>query len=288
MLKQFGKSAIFMLFILSLVGCGSDSVTTTPPIAPLVVNSDKLTINQDNSELVIASTIGSIKTLGKKIEDIPRIDLDKIPGFGMASNDIAGVDLDISGIADMCKEGGSAELNSVTSTTLSITFKDCKDKDKILNGKAKLKLNSGLYNLDLTNFSYDNSAYFEVANIIYDERGDRKDFDVFVSSGFVVDNGEQISLRDISLIKVSQNYRLNGNLGTDCLGGVVLLKTVNAIVMENDECPTSGELYAVGGEGSTLGITFNENKSIDTFLNNDIREDYNSCLSLPKYSDVCP
>ena len=292
MLKQFSKSAIFMLFILSLVGCGSDSVTTTPPIAPPVVNPDKLVINQDNSDLIIASTIGSIKTLGEKIDGIPRINLDKIPGFGLtASNEIApmaGIAIDISDIADICKEGGSAKLNSVTSTKLNITFKNCKDKDKVLNGNADLKLDNGLYYLKLTNFSYDSSSYFEVADITYDERGERKDFDVYISSGFIIDNGEQINLRDMSLVKVSKSYRIQGNLGTDCLGGVILVKTVNPIFMENNECPTSGELYAVGGEGSTLGMIFNENKSIDTLLNNSIKEHYNSCLSLPKYSDVCP
>ena len=291
MLKQFSKSAIFMLFILSLVGCGSDSVTTTPPIPPPPVNPDKLVINQDNSALVIASTIGSIKTLGKKVEGIPRLDLDKIPGFGFtASTDIApmaGVNLDISDIADICKEGGSAKLNSVTTTTLSVTFKNCKDKDKTLNGKADLKLDNGLYHLLVTNFSYDSSSYFDIANITYDERGDRKDFDISISSGFIIDNGEQINLQDMSLVKVSNTYIINGNLGTDCLGGVVLLKTVNHIVMENGQCPTAGELYIVGGEGSTLGITFNANSSIDTFLNNETREYYDSCESLPKYSDIC-
>jgi len=288
---MFKKSKVLgsVLFLLLLVGCGSDDVTTTPPIEQPPINSDKLVIDQYNSDLVLASTLGSVKKLGEKIDDIPRIDLDKIPGFGLSANisPVAGIDLDIGDIADICTEGGSANLNSVTTTTVDITFKNCKDKDKVINGRAKLKLNSGQYHLVLTNFSYDTEAYFDSATIDYDERDTRKDFKAFVSSGFVINEGDKIGLDGVTLSKISNNYAIDGTIGTECLGGVVLVKTISYVTMNVDECPTAGEIYSVGGNGSTLGTTFNGDKSIDTFLNNETREHYNSCLSLPKYNEVC-
>ena len=284
------KNILFILSLFVLMGCNSnDDITTTPPIIPPPQNADKLIINQENSDIVIASIISSIGILRKRIEDIPRVDLDKLSGLG--SNELLNdlnLGVDISNIADICKEGGEAILNSISSTSVDITFKECKDNDKTINGDSNLEIEDEVSHLILKEFNYDDDSFFKQANILYDEKGDRKDIDAFISSGFIINNGEQISLRNISFKKISQNYILNGDLGTGCLGGVVIVKTIQAISAPDNKCPDDGELYAVGGDGSTLGITFNRNMSIDTFLNNETREYYNTCIDLPSYDDVCP
>ncbi len=282
------KNILFVLSLFVLIGCDSSEITTTEPIIPPPQNADKLIINQENSDIVIASIISSIGILRDRIENIPRIDLDKISGLD--SSELLGdldLGLDISDIVDICEDGGKAILNSASSTSVNITFKECKDDGKVINGNSNLELNDGEYHLELNQFRYDNNSFFEYADITYDERGDRKDIIAFISSGFIINNGEQISLRNILFKKIAQNYILNGDLGTGCLGGVIIVKTIEAISAPDNKCPNGGELYAVGGDGSTLGIIFNKDVSIETFLNNGIKEYYDTCLDLPTYSDVC-
>lgn len=282
------KNVLFILSLFVLIGCDSSEITTTEPIIPPPQNADKLIINQENSDIMIASVISSIGILRDRIENIPRIDLDKISGFG--SSELLGdldLGLDISDVINLCKDGGKAILNNASSTSINITFKECKDDNKVINGNSNLELDDGIYHLVLNQFRYDNNSFFEQANITYDERGDRKDIDAFITSGFVINDGEQISLSNISFKKISQNYILNGDLGTGCLGGVIIVKTIEAISAPDNECPDGGELYVVGGDGSTLGIIFNKNMSIETFLNNAIKKYYDTCLDLPTYNDVC-
>ena len=277
------KSVLFILSMLILSGCNSSSdITTTDPIIPPPQNPDKLIINEENSDIVIASIISSIGILRDRIENIPRIDFDK------TLRESSTLDLDISDIINRCNDGGKAILNSASSKSVNITFKECSDDDKVINGNMNIEFDDGVSHFVLNKFSYDDNSFFEQANITYDNRGDRKDIDAFITSGFIIDNGEQISLKDVSFKKISQNYILNGDLGTGCLGGVVLVKTINAISAPDNECPNGGELYAVGGDGSTLGITFKKNVTIETFLNNSVREYYNTCVDLPTYNDVCP
>ncbi len=282
------KNILFISSVFILIGCNSSDITITEPIIPPPQNKDKIIINEANSDFIIASTISSIGILRDSIEKIPKIDIDKISEF--TSNELIGdinLGLDISDIADICKDGGKAILNSASSTSANITFQECKDDNKILNGNIDFQFEDKVYHLVLNQFSYDSNSYFEQANITYDERGDRKDIDAFLSSGFFIDNGENISLKNTTFKKISQNYILNGELGTGCLGGVILVKTVEAVSAPDNKCPDSGKLYAVGGGSSTLGITFNKNMSIETFLNNEIKEYYNSCTDLPVYSDIC-
>ncbi|MBL0721699.1 MAG: hypothetical protein JJV88_03880 [Sulfurovum sp.] len=278
------KNVLFILSLFVLIGCDSNEITTTEPIIPPPQNEDKLIINQDNSDIVIASIISSLGILRDRIEKIPRIDIDKVSKFGSIQTSSI---LDISDITNICKDGGKAILNSASSKSVDITFKECEDGDTIINGNSTLNLNDSVYHLILDQFSYNDDSFFKRADITYDERWGRKDIDAFISSGFIINDGEQISLEDVSFQKISDNYILNGDLGTGCLGGVIIVKTIQAISSPDNECPDDGELYAVGGDGSTLGITIKRNMSIETFLNNEIREYYNSCVDLPTYSDVC-
>jgi len=283
------KNILYVLSLFVLIGCDSSSdIRITDPIIPPPQNADKLIINEENSDIVIASIISSIGVLRDRIEHIPRINLDENSGF--VSNELFdnfNLGSDISDIINRCNNGGKAILNSASSSSLDITFKECNDDDKVINGNLNIDFDDGISHFILNKFSYDNNSFFEQANITYDNRGDRKDIDAFITSGFVINDGEQISLKDIEFKKISKNYILNGDLGTGCLGGVVLVKTIEAISAPDNKCPDGGELYAVGGDGSTLGITFNKNVTIETFLNNSIKEYYNTCVDLPTSSDVC-
>ncbi len=282
------KNIIFMSF-LALIILGCDDVTSiiTPESKPIVsapTTEEKINIDANNSEEVIASTIGSIEKLSQAIEEIPRIDIDAIPNVN--SNSLLLEAIDIKAITDLCQQGGDMETLVLDENHLTVLFKECQDDGISKSGTVELILDAGIYHVALSQFNYGSEAFFEYATIDFDERNENKNFEAYISSGFAISNGEKISVSDFTLNKNSEAYTANGYLSTECMAGIAQIKTVSPITIMPLACPSQG-IISIIGQTSALSATFNPNESIDILYNNQAYNHYASCHELPSYLDIC-
>ena len=287
MIKRY-KNIIFMSF-LALIMLGCDDVTNiiTPESKPIIsapTNEEKINIDANNSEEVIASTISSIEKLSQAIEEIPRIDIDTIPNVD--NNSLLLKAIDIKSLSDLCQQGGDMEILLLDKDHITVLFEACQDDGISKNGTVELVLDAGIYHVALSEFSYGSEAYFQYATIDFDERNEKKNFEAYISSGFAISNGEKVSVSDFTLNKNSDEYTANGYLSTECMVGMAQIKTVSPITIIPLACPSQG-IISIIGQASALSATFNQNESIDILYNNQAYKHYESCHELPSYLDIC-
>jgi len=285
--KRKKISTLLTLSVVSLfmVGCeiGSSDVSTVAPVQTVV--TPDTSIADENADAIVASTMGGISKLTEKIEDLPVIKTDDIPLIGaIASADIQQTNLggiDLTSELEICDEGGSVELNNIGTDSAELTFTNCKDDGKTVNGKGHLEVSKNAYTLILNDFTVDD-AYFKFATIYYNG----SDFDAKISSGYAHLDGQRLNVENLSIVKKGNNLTAVSSIKTDCMGSWVSVNTIEPMYVNGTECPTSGYVV-VSGTSSDLAISFNADESVDTFIDNVPSEHYATCKDLPAYKEVC-
>jgi hypothetical protein len=268
-----------------MFGCeiGGSDVSTEAPVQTVV--APDTSIADENADAIVASTMGGISKLTEKIEDLPVIKTDDVPLIGaIASADIderniGGIDL--TSELDICDEGGSVELNNIGTDSAELRFINCNDEGKVVNGLGYLEISKNAYTLTLNDFTVDD-AYFKFATIYYNGN----DFDAKISSGYAYVEGQRLDVENLSIVKKGNDLTANSAIKTDCMGSWVTVTTIIPMYVNGTECPTAGHIV-VSGSSSELAISFNNDESVDTFIDGVPSEHYNSCLDLPAYKEVC-
>lgn len=257
-------TATMAIWFLSACGGGSDAPVGTVP-------TEYITISEKNAELVLASTVESVRYM-KDLQDILPV-----------SNY---VDTQESGTIS-CSGGGSVSYDG-TDTQATLTFNNCIENGVYLNGKMNITANGSDYTVSMTAFTVemDNiKAFYENAIVSFNEY-DYNSFSATIT-GYSIDDSNRVDMKNFTIVKNNESYTVDGLLKTSCIGGWIEMKTISAIYISYyNSCPSAGEIL-VTGSNSSLRTIFNSDQSINVLLNGNTYKNYENCLKLPSVEDVC-
>ena len=283
-MKQMKMILLAGLAVLFLSACSggssSSSSETTAPTKTMV------TINDQNADEVLAASVQSVSgileiqdlAVGNSSANIAQ-NSSRINSLG----NIASADLEPGVLAesgtDTCSGGGTVSYDGNENTGGTVIFDQCVEYGTTINGKMVLSINGDNTHTVLTNFSVvssDATAYYSYATI--DLNTNTYDMSATMT-GYAIANGNRYDVENYSFTKTGNSYTFNGLVKTDCMGGWIELKTIQALEI-GYSCPTAGEIVAIGNS-SELTTVFNSDMSVDVFLNGEAYATYQNCDDLP-------
>ncbi|HEY9129792.1 MAG TPA: hypothetical protein VIN02_08150 [Sulfurovum sp.] len=285
-MKQLLWASLFALFLGACGGGGGGSTYTPPSL---------IKIDEQNAD---AAVVTSLESMG--IRGIGDIILPTGASYSSAKNipmvakfaktvTTSSPSYVVESIDPVCPFGGSYTVSSDGST---VVFYECGVEENVtIDGTIKAINDTTLEFIDLTviDLNDDITTYFSSATI---SAPSETEFSATIS-GYATDgmnrvDYERYTVTASNITELGAIYTFNGYIKTDCLGGWIQIKTIQAIPIPNsDECPTQGEISVIG-ESSEVNVKINENESITITLNGEPHKVYETCNDIPSLDDVCP
>lgn len=279
----------FVSFV--MIGCGGSSSSSDVSVAP---PSKLITISDQNADAVLAASVQSVpgtmmfqeifagsssSTVAKSTSDLKMV-------AKIASTDLSSVVIAESG-TETCSGGGSLSYDGNEVTGGTVIYNECVEYGMTIDGKAILTIDGSNLTVEIIGFKIqldDILAFYENAIINLNENS--YDFSATMT-GYAVDGSYRFEFENYSMTKTGNSYTINGLVKTDCMGGWIEIKTIQALELPDDGCPTAGEIVAIGND-SELRTVFNADQSVDVSLNGQSYASYSSCDELPLPNEVCP
>ena len=284
------------IFALLLIGCGGGGGSSyTPPASytppPLIE------INEQNVDAAVVTSLESmgIRAIGDIVLPASDSSVGKstsvvtkyaktvstaLPSYAVESTDL---------IPQDCPFDGNY---TVSDDNITYTFYECGVEENVtLDGTVKLTQIDDDLTLEFINleviFENDGIRTYFTSTII-SENLSTGEYSATIS-GYVEEIGgnnrvdyERYTVTKTNVTADRADYTFDGYIKTECLGGWIQIKTIQAIPIPNDDtCPTQGEI-AVIGSNSEVNVKINSNTSITIDLNGGAYTDtYPSCNDLP-------
>lgn len=286
-MKQILLAGIFALFLSGCGGGGGGSSYTPPAL---------IEINEQN---VDAAVVTSLDSMGiRAIGDIPlpANDSSVAKSTSMVTKSAKTVSTTLPSYAVVastdpiaCPYDGNYTVSDDGTTVI---FYECGVEENVtIDGTVKVINDTTLEFIELEVDDQNSGflTYFSSATI---SSTSISDFSATIS-GYATDgvnrvDYERYTVSATNITELGADYTFNGYIKTDCLGGWIQIKTIQAIPIPNDDtCPTQGEI-SVLGDSSEVNVKINSDTSITITLNGEPYTVYPSCNDIPSIGDVCP
>lgn len=287
-MRKILLASIFALFLNGCGGGGGSSyippASYTPP--PLIE------INEQN---VDAAVVTSFESMGiRAIGDIVLPTSDsaaKVTKYAKAVSNVLPSYAIESTAPIACTYDGNYTV-SVDSTT--VIFDQCSMEENVtLDGTVKLTSDTTLEFIALTVddlnsgfLTYFSSAIFTAIST----DAFSATISAYATDGVNRVDYERYTVTGTNITELGADYTFDGYIKTDCLGGWIQIKTIQAIPIPNDDtCPTQGEISVIGSN-SEVNVKIGPDSEIITInLNGGAYTDvYPTCNDIPSIGDVCP
>jgi hypothetical protein len=284
-MKQLLWASLFALFLGACGGGGGSSYT--PP--------SLIKIDEQNAEAAVVTSLESMGIRGIGDIILPTASASyAAKNISMVSKSAKSVSTVlpsyvIESTDPVCPFGGSYTVSSDGTT---LVFYDCGVEENVtIDGTIKAINDTTLEFIDLTviDLNDDITTYFSSATI---SAPSETEFSATIS-GYATDgmnrvDYERYTVTATSITESGAIYTFNGYIKTDCLGGWIQIKTIQAIPIPNsDVCPTQGEISVIG-ESSEVNVKINFDTSITITLNGEPYYVYETCNTIPSLDEVCP
>jgi len=280
---------------LGLTACGGGSSSSDVSLTPPPAESEKVTIDASNQDEVIAAAVQAIGASKINVPMFKSSSSSSISPSGrqpiykkILSATPTLKTLAASGSA-ACPDGGSISTSG-TQTSGSATYNNCQIQDVIINGSVKFTDNGQSGSIAYTNFTMsgqdDMNMAFDSLTYTY-----QMDSNYEITSMSMAINGAVTYYNQTNYynnykfnLNTDNNgntiYALNGFIKTPCLDAWIEVTTMqDVIITSSGNCPTSGEI-SIGGNNSSMTVTFNPNSSVDVSINGNAPQTYDSCENL--------
>lgn len=285
-MKQILLASLFALFLIGCGGGGGSSYVppasyTPPPLieineqnvdAAVVTSLESMGIRAIGDILLPSSDSAAAKSTSMVIKYAKTVS-DVLPLYAIESTDPIA-----------CTYSGSYTVSDDNTTVI---FYDCSMEENVtLDGTVKLTSETTLEFIGLTVDDLNSGflTYFSSATFSVYSSG----FSATIS-GYATDSVnrvdyERYTVTGTNITELGADYTFDGYIKTDCLGGWIQIKTIQAIPIPNDDtCPTQGEISVIG-DNSEVNVKINSDTSITVTLNGVLYEIYTDCNNLP---EVC-
>jgi hypothetical protein len=189
----------------------------------------------------------------------------------------------------ICPYGG---YYTVSDDGTTLVFYECGIEENItIDGTIKAINDTTLQFIDLTVIDLTDGYETYFSSATFSAPSDTS-FSVTIS-GYAIDgvnrvDYERYTVSATNITEFGADYTFDGYIKTDCLGGWIQIKTIQAIPIPNDDtCPTEGEVSVIG-DSSEVNVKINPDASITITLNGEPFDVYTSCNDIPSIEDVCP
>lgn len=251
----------------SIGGSGGELSDVTAPDA-----SDKVAISSENSQKVLALTVGGISRIPLTIPDIPDFNFAELFAASLVDYE--------------CEEGGKIELDDIDSSGGWVTFKNCKQKGVTINGEADVSVEGSRYSVAMDHIHIqDSKGEAMLERVFLDRNGN--DFNANFVSASVNYDGYSAVLANYEVSRTGTTMQINGNLKSSCLGGWIGVHTNTPIYVVQNSCPDAGSLTVEGSGSSSMDIAFNTDGSLSTAVNGTPDRSYGSCHEVDALIQSC-
>ncbi|HFQ61166.1 MAG TPA: hypothetical protein ENK39_02550 [Epsilonproteobacteria bacterium] len=296
------SSIIVLGFGLTACGGGGGSSTlASTSTASAVPDADKISISPSNSTQV---TTAAVDAIGGGFAFKNGVSVAKMAKLGSSLSETSSQTafkksmqfaqtfkaLSVTN-SQACPDGGSIDVTGdVNSGT--VTYNQCQYGTGIINGSVNLSGNAdgtsgtATYN----NFSLSENGeiivFFESTSYTYqyDTNYNLQNMSITMN-GYAITLGERTDFKNYTFTltnDASQNvtFTISGFVKTACLGAWIEVVTNEDIkIGQSATCPNAGKL-TIGGNASSLVITFNTDLSSDVSINGAAPEHYSNCNDL--------
>lgn len=278
----------FVSFV--MIGCGGSSSSSDSNVAP---PSKLITISDQNADAVLVASVQSVPGTmvfqeifaGSSSSTVTKSTSALKMAAKITSTDLSSIVIAESG-TETCSGGGSLSYDGNEETGGTVIYNECVEYGMTIDGKVILTIDGFNLTAELigTKIQMDDIVVF-CENAIIRLNEQTNDFSETMT-GYAIQGGHKFEFEDYSVAKTGNNYTFSGLVKTDCMGGWIEIKTIQALELPNDGCPTAGEIVAIGNN-SELKTVFNADQSVDVFVNGQSYASYGSCDELPLPDEVC-
>ncbi len=213
-----------------------------------------------------------------------------------ASKDTARIDKRESRKVE-CSGGGTATLNSDSSTHATIEYNRCNQNGYLLNGKIEITATSSKTTMVLSNLTISSSnfsaAYYSAKLVANGSSYGPSSFDyemtaqITLSSAAGVEAGTykfqsfKLRMDGLDYSSDSTSFEIYGDMSTPCSNGWVNVDTTRKIVKaKSDQCPSSGIVKITGEGGSEVTWSAAVDGSITIEIDGNSTT-YDTCMDVP-------
>ncbi len=276
-MKQILLASIFALF-LSACGGGGGSSYTPPSL---------IEINEQNADAAVVTSLESmgIRAIGDII--LPTSDSFAAKSTSMVTQYAKTVSTTLPSYAIESTDPIACPYDgnyTVSDDGTSVIFYECGIEENVtIDGTVKAIDDTTLEFIELTVIDLNDGieTYFSSAIISFTFDGFSVSITGYATDGVNRVDYERYTVTATNITETEANYTFNGYIKTNCLGGWIQIKTIQAIpIPTNDDCPTQGEISVIGNN-SEVNVKINLDKSITITLNGVFYDTYTDCNSLP-------
>ena len=282
---------------LIMVGCGGgSSTTTTSGSNDSTTTLPQAKIDTTNQKQVLATLFDSIDNVTPQLPSTASTTTSSDSTIQLANTPLAKILPNYKSLAAtaldepyVCSEGGSISASAEGSDSV-ITYNNCKEVGTTTSGQVKVSHNETTKEITYTMTNYSmlssHSEYTTASTTYTLSAGAIK----YSSTGKVTTEGNTIEFNNytysLSLVEGKVTISVEGAVKTACVGNWVTIKTNQAMQLNDNTCPTAGELE-VQGDNSKLKVEFKSDKSISIYVNDTLTQQYEDCNQMPESVGVC-